>query len=84
MTGQLEEVIRTMSAQTADLQLRLEAFSQMAQQAQSAFPEIESRIKQLTTDFSKAVLDSSGEIQKTVQDAHRGFEGSRRIEEQRP
>ena len=72
----LADLIGTMSAQTADLKRHLEAFSNLATQAGDAFPEIERRLNQLTEDFGRAVIDSSKEIQNTVQDARRAFEAT--------
>lgn len=72
----LGTIVTTMAEQTEDLDRRLRAFSEMASQASSAFPEIESRIQQLTTGFSQAVTESSGEMLQAVKDARRGFDAA--------
>lgn len=70
----LDSIVRTMSAQLADLQNHLEAFATLRDKAVSAFPEINRNIQDLTVGFSKAVTDANDEVRKTSTQLRETFE----------
>jgi len=62
----LRTIIDTMQRQNEDLERHLEAFSHLRQEASEAFPIINQRIEQMTTEFSSAVSTSTSKIEETV------------------
>ena len=69
---QLDPILRSLQHQIGQLDTHLEAFSSLAENAGSAFPIIETRLNQLTDDFSTVVretIDNSHASMKSQRDA---------------
>ena len=67
---QLDPILRALQHQIGQLDTHLEAFSTLAENAGSAFPIIETRLNQLTADFSTVVRE-------TIDNSHASMQSQR-------
>ena len=67
---QLDPILQALQHQIGQLDAHLEAFSTLAENAGSAFPIIETRLNQLTDDFSTVVT-------KTIDNSHASMQSQR-------
>ena len=68
---QLDPILQALQQQIGQLDTRLEAFSALAENAGSAFPIIETRLNQLTADFSTVVRE-------TIDNSHASMQSQRK------
>jgi hypothetical protein len=62
----LEQLLVSYDSHQAKLSQSLDSFGALSREASEAFPIIEGNLKQLTQEFSNAVIASTSEIQETV------------------
>ena len=67
----LEPVLQTLQEQLTSMNERMEAFSSLSENARAAFPVIEERLDKLTSEFSKAALDTINKSQEDVTNQRR-------------
>ncbi len=67
----LEPVLKTLQEQLTSMNERMEAFSSLSENARAAFPVIEERLDKLTSEFSKAALDTINKSQEDVTNQRR-------------
>ena len=67
VASNLERVLTTTISQQQDLERHLQAFSQLAESAQSAFPQIEQNLNRLTEGFSDHVKDATNTTTEAIQ-----------------
>ena len=67
VASNLERVLTTTISQQQDLERHLQAFSQLAESAHSAFPQIEQNLDRLTVGFSDHVKDATNTTTEAIQ-----------------